>query len=331
MHNEIKIDPTFWRDDLDDREVIVSIRCLTYNHEPYIRDALEGFVNQKTNFRFEAIVHDDASTDGTADIIREYAEKYPSIIKPIIETENQYSKNDGSLKRIMDAHMRGKYIAFCEGDDYWTDPLKLQKQVDFLETHNEYGMSFAKVKYFFDKKKKYGLIFGRAITTPQELILHNTIPTLSVVIRKNIYLEFINLMSQIRNLNWKMGDFPMWLYFAIHSKINFLDESIGVYRILEESACHSKSFEKKLDFIKSFYDIQCFFNKKYNIIGQTIIDDTYHRALLSASLGYNVRNYALNEYRRIKNKDVKDKIKYLLCKYNLSKIYQISLKLKGCK
>lgn len=117
--------------------LMVTIRCLAYNHEPYIRQCLEGFVMQKTNFRFEAIVHDDASTDGTAAIIREYAEKYPDIIKPIFETENQYSKRDGSLRRIMDAHTHGKYVATCEGDDYWIDPLKLQKQVDFLEKHPE--------------------------------------------------------------------------------------------------------------------------------------------------------------------------------------------------
>lgn len=119
---------------------LVSIRCITYNHEPFIRQCLEGFVMQQTNFPFEAIVHDDASTDGTAAIIREYAEKYPDIIKPIYETENQYSKHDGSLRKIMDAHMRGKYIAICEGDDYWIDPLKLQKQVDFMESHPECGL-----------------------------------------------------------------------------------------------------------------------------------------------------------------------------------------------
>ena len=117
--------------------LMVTIRCVTYNHEPYIRECLEGFVMQKTNFRFEAIVHDDASTDGTANIIREYAEKYPDIIKPIFETENQYSKRDGSLRRIMNSHMKGKYIAMCEGDDCWIDPYKLQKQVDYLESHPE--------------------------------------------------------------------------------------------------------------------------------------------------------------------------------------------------
>lgn len=109
----------------DNQPLMVTIRCTAYNHEPYIRACLEGFVMQKTNFRFEAIVHDDASTDGTAAIIKEYAEKYPDVIKPILERENQYSK--GTLGKIMDEASKGKYIAFCEGDDYWTDPLKLQK------------------------------------------------------------------------------------------------------------------------------------------------------------------------------------------------------------
>ena len=121
-------------------KIQVSIRCFAYNHERFIRQCLDGVVMQKTDFRFEAIVHDDASTDNTAAIIREYAEKYPDIIKPIYETENQYSKHDGSLTRIMNAHTRGKYVAMCEGDDYWTDPYKLQKQVDFLESHPDYVM-----------------------------------------------------------------------------------------------------------------------------------------------------------------------------------------------
>ena len=130
------------------KSLMVTIRCLVYNHEPYLRQCLDGFVMQKTNFRFEAIVHDDASTDGSAAIIREYAEKYPDIIKPIIEKENQYSKKDGSLTRIMNAHTHGKYVALCEGDDYWTDPLKLQKQVDFLESHPDYVMCSHRFKVF---------------------------------------------------------------------------------------------------------------------------------------------------------------------------------------
>lgn len=116
-------------------EIKVSVVCNAYNHEAYIRDALEGFVMQKTTFPFEVLVHDDASTDKTAEIIREYEQKYPEIIKPIYETENQYSKHDGSLGRIQYGRVQGDYIAICEGDDYWTDPLKLQKQFDVLESN----------------------------------------------------------------------------------------------------------------------------------------------------------------------------------------------------
>lgn len=115
----------------------VSVFCLTYNHEPYIREAIESFLMQKTNFPFEIIIHDDASTDGTPRIIQEYAEKYPEIVKPIFQTENQYSKHGGTefMFRLFSRCAKGKYLAVCDGDDYWTDPYKLQKQYDFMEKH----------------------------------------------------------------------------------------------------------------------------------------------------------------------------------------------------
>ena len=115
-----------------DNNILLTINCLTYNQCDYIRQALDGFLMQKTNFRYIISVHDDASTDGTQDIITEYARKYPDLIKATLEKENQYSKHDGSLRRIVESHLQGKYVAFCEGDDYWTDAYKLQKQVDFL-------------------------------------------------------------------------------------------------------------------------------------------------------------------------------------------------------
>ena len=127
---------------------IVTVWCLAYNQKDFIRDALEGFVMQKTTFPFEVIVHDDASTDGTTAIVQEYARRYPDIIKPVIETENQWQK--GGLKHIIhimnEKYRNGKYIAFCEGDDYWTAPHKLQQQVDFLESHAEYSMCFHSAK-----------------------------------------------------------------------------------------------------------------------------------------------------------------------------------------
>lgn len=118
-------------------DIKVSIICNVYNHEKYIRDALESFVMQKTNFEFEVLVHDDASTDKTADIIREFEEEYPNIIKPIYQIENQYSKNIPIGSTYQKPRVKGKYVAICEGDDYWTDPYKLQKQFDAMEMHPE--------------------------------------------------------------------------------------------------------------------------------------------------------------------------------------------------
>lgn len=122
--------------------LMVTVNCLVYNHEPFLRQCLDGFVMQKTTFKFEVIVHDDASTDRSADIIREYAERYPNIIRPVFEKENQYSK--GVTRELLHIFFvpkcSSKYIAYCEGDDYWTDPLKLQTQVDFMERHPEYSI-----------------------------------------------------------------------------------------------------------------------------------------------------------------------------------------------
>ena len=111
---------------------LLSIFCITYNHAPYIKDAIEGFLQQKTNFPVEIVIHDDASTDGTDNIIKEYEKKYPELIIPIYEKENQYSQGVRINRDIMMPKIRGKYMAICEGDDYWTNPNKLQKQVDYL-------------------------------------------------------------------------------------------------------------------------------------------------------------------------------------------------------
>lgn len=116
-------------------DIMVSIICNTYNHERYVKDALDGFLNQKTNFPFEVLIHDDASTDRTQEIIKEYTEKYPEIIKPILQTQNQRSLGKSPTYYYQLPRVQGKYIAFCEGDDYWIDSNKLQKQIDALEKY----------------------------------------------------------------------------------------------------------------------------------------------------------------------------------------------------
>lgn len=212
----------------NDANPLVVVRCLVYNHEPYLRDCLEGFVMQQTNFPFVAIVHDDASTDGSAAIIREYEEKYPDIIKPIYETENQYSKHDGSLGEIMNAAVDAtgaKYVAMCEGDDYWTDPLKLQKQVDFMEANPEYSMCFHKVNVISHDKNDNDLYshLQEKEYTASEIYEKWTVPTCSVVYRKsNLNLRKPKTMV--------FGDIVLFLSLAMEGRLFCLDFEGGVYR-----------------------------------------------------------------------------------------------------
>ena len=118
-------------------EIVVSVICMAYNHEAWIRDALEGIVTQQAPFRFEVLVHDDASTDGTVEIIRDYQARYPDLIVPVFQRENQYSRGEPVMQRFVAPLVRGRYVALCEGDDYWTDPFKLAKQVAALEARPE--------------------------------------------------------------------------------------------------------------------------------------------------------------------------------------------------
>lgn len=256
-------------------KVVVSIQCMVYNHEPYLRQCLDGFVMQKTNFKFEAIVHDDVSTDGSVLIIREYAEKYPDIIKPIFETENQYSKRDGSIDRIMNEACRGKYIAICEGDDYWTDPYKLQKQVDFLEANPDYGMCYTQTQVYNQGKLQFEEVFGGPYEDFGNIITHNTIPTLTVMVKTDLLRQYVREITP-SIYNWKMGDYPIWLWFAYNSKIKFINEVTSVYRVLRNSASHSPNIEHMINFAHSSIDIKKFFVLRYNIFD---IDVEYQRMI----------------------------------------------------
>jgi len=172
-----------------ENDILVSISTITYNHVNYIKDALDGFLSQKTNFSYEILIHDDASTDGTEEIIREYASKYPELIKPLYEEENQWKKGIRGSAVFNFPRAKGKYIALCEGDDYWTDPLKLQKQVDFLKKHQNINLTghFAKA---VDTIKNEEYIIGKhsKVLFTHEDIAHKNlrIPTSSLVFRNNI-------------------------------------------------------------------------------------------------------------------------------------------------
>lgn len=209
-------------------EIMVSIVCNTYNQESYIRDALDGFIMQKTSFPVEILVHDDASTDSTAQIIREYVAKYPELIKPILQTENQYSKNVSISKAFQFSRAKGKYIAFCEGDDYWTDPLKLQKQVEAMERHPEVDICAHQMKIICSGKTT-GLVPQQAedrIFSVEDVITGGGgfVMTASLMFRRELFVHeyaFAKMMSI--DYIWQVSG-------ALRGGMLYLGDCMGVYR-----------------------------------------------------------------------------------------------------
>lgn len=211
----------------------VSVCCWTYNHGKFIRDALEGFVMQKTDFPFEVIVHDDASTDDTADIVREYEAKYPHLFRTVYQTENLYCKYP-LIEKIVFPMVRGEYVAICEGDDYWTDENKLQKQVDFLDANPDFSVCFHSIKvvhedgtpdhYFPEPNAR----FNRDVLNIYNLLCWNFIQTNSVMYRWR-FSEKLGLLDFNSNKVMPM-DWYLHLLQAQVGKIKYLDEVMGVYR-----------------------------------------------------------------------------------------------------
>lgn len=203
----------------------VSVICLSYNHAKYITNALDGFLMQKTDFAFEVIIHDDKSTDGTAEIIRDYQEKYPDIIKPIFENENLYSKGNFEFINNLFVHSKANYIAVCEGDDYWTDPSKLQRQVDFMDRHPDYAICFHPVDILVeddDRESREVYPSDKGPFTIERLLSSNFIQTNSVMYRKPKYQDLSTYAMP--------GDWYLHLYHAQFGRIGFIDRVMSVYR-----------------------------------------------------------------------------------------------------
>lgn len=221
---------------------LVSICCITYNHENYIREALEGFLMQKTTFPIEIIIHDDASTDKTAEIVKEYASKYPKIITPIFQTVNQYSQGIKPWPNFVFPLARYKYIALCDGDDYWTDPYKLQKQVDFLEEYTEYNICFHNVKVYTENENRFVTDYiTRDVdetTDIYELAKGNFMHTTSVVFR-NLIKEFPTEFKKS-----PVGDYFLHMLNAEHGKIKKLNDSMAVYRVHDNGVWSNKNNDK---------------------------------------------------------------------------------------
>ncbi len=250
-----------------ENNIMVSVICNTYNHEKFIEFALKGFISQKTNFKIEVLIHDDASTDGTADIIREYEKKYPDIIKPIYQSENQFSKKLSISKNFQYPRAKGKYIAFCEGDDCWIDENKLQKQVDFLENHPNCVMTChnsLRKNYRTGKETTENPIDKSGYATAHDILVGKPglwIATASLVYRKDIletYPEWFRTLP--------IGDMPLrWYYFAM-GDVYYFEEVMSIYNYqVPGSWSASRSSIKQFDCYIKFYDkYNEFTNYKYD-------------------------------------------------------------------
>jgi len=228
--------------DKPNQRPLVSIICTAYNHEKYIAAALDGFIMQKTNFDFEILVHDDASKDGTADVIRKYERNYPDLIRPVYQTQNQYQiGNLGSV--ILRSMARGKYIAVCEGDDYWIDPYKLQKQADHLQSHPECSLCVhAAYKVSPDGKKLKSHVRpnrGDRIFTAEEVIegggsLFATNTMMYPAIYDEKRPDFFKIAP--------VGDYPMAIHLASNGVVYYMDEFMSCYRVSVQGSWTSRIF-----------------------------------------------------------------------------------------
>lgn len=211
---------------------LVSILCEVYNHETFLRDCLDGFLKQETNFDFEVLIHDDASTDKSAQIIQEYTDNYPNLFKPIIQKENQYSKGRSIWKTFQFPRVRGKYIAHCEGDDYWTDPVKLQKQIDFLESHPDYSMCFHNATVHYENQSKPDHAFVKLETREyqvEENVVNWIVPTASIVYRKDV-LDSKWYREVMASSKFLVGDNPLVRSCGMVGKLYAFSDIMSVYR-----------------------------------------------------------------------------------------------------
>ena len=233
----------------------VSVLCATYNHEEYLRQTLDSFLNQKTDFPFEVLVNDDASTDSTGDIIREYAAKYPDKIRPFYQKENLYSRRINLYDVVFFPACRGEYIAVCEGDDYWNDPEKLQLQVNWLDTHPEYSACVHNsIGRFTDQPDKVLFAQDGDRDIPFEQVVQgmsHAYHTSSILARR----EFILNPPDYRDVAYHQGyftDYAIGVRLGLSGKVRFLDRCMSVYRIGSNPSAWSKGVGQEYHKLKRF-------------------------------------------------------------------------------
>jgi len=231
---------------MNNENIIVSICCQTYNHKNFIKRSVESFLMQKTNFTFEILLRDDASTDGTTEIVKEYSDKYPKLIKPLLYNENQWVRG---VKPLSDnvKRAKGKYIALCEGDDYWTDPYKLQKQVDFLEENEGYSFVFSPATRYFEHTGKSVIRNKYSSREIEKIDLAWVLkkgggfyPTATAMFKRNLIDNFPNWFYLHCT-----GDYPLAILAILSGKIGYIDDIMVVYRVHQNSLTNNSSIDQK--------------------------------------------------------------------------------------
>ena len=264
---------------------LVSVNMITYNHEPYIAQAIEGVLIQKTDFPIELVIGEDCSTDRTRKIVLDYQKKYPEMIRVITAKENVGMQKNGL--RTSKA-CRGKYIAFCEGDDYWTDPNKLQKQVDFLESHPECVICFHNVNIIYDSKRdkkshpfyvqgpslNFTHRVPKPITTLSDLLNGNFIHTPSVMFRAQLFEEFPDWFYRA-----DIGDWPLHVLNAQHGNMGYIDEVMAAYRVHSGGTWSSRSRVEVLDALIHTAEL---IKESLSFENRKIINNTIYRWYMEA-------------------------------------------------
>lgn len=246
----------------DENDILVSVWMTTYNHESYISEAIEGVLNQKTNFSYELIIGEDNSTDNTRQICLDYENKYPGTIKLILNNQNigLIANYNMTLQKC-----KGKYVAYCDGDDYWSDPLKLQKQVDFLERNESLDLVCT------DKNVQSGMKIyiseGNmrfADISFETIVLSNMICPSTVLIKSEIAKKYSSSVTEAAIVrNWLTFDYPLWLEISMDHKIGFIPDVTCVYRFVPDSGSHPYDTLKAYRWDKCLLDIQLYYYKKY--------------------------------------------------------------------
>ncbi len=242
----------------------VSVLMPTYNHQATIAQAIESFLAQQYQFEAELIISNDASTDSTSEIAKSYALRFPDRIRLIDKPQNEGLMRN--YKTLMEA-AKGEYIAILESDDYWTDPLKLQKQVDFLDANADYGLSFTRVRFLQDGVLRDGYDYSELMEGLQGelysyMLLRSIIYSPTVVFRRCLFEKYCNIDDYVAG-KFITFDYPVWLSIAAHSKCHFLKDLTSVYRISSNSISNTSNLRKRLEFEKGVSAIRSYITGLY--------------------------------------------------------------------